>query len=165
MASHDDEYTESPPEPTVSDIMTPAADVVTIGPDATLHDLVVLMQEKGTSGMPVVDDEGCVIGIVTEGDLVVEDADLDLPGYFRFVMDLNPLKSHKKFEEQLRKTVGATVADIMTTEIGMVSPDDPASAAAEIMVDKRVNRVPVVDDDDHLVGVVCRMDIIRMLDL
>ena len=47
----------------------------------------------------------------------------------------------------------------------MVSPDDPASSAAEIMVDKKVNRVPVVDDGDHLVGVVCRMDIIRMLDL
>ena len=162
MATHD-QQPEDAGEPRVSEIME--RDVVTATPEMTVHELVTLMQERKISGMPVIDAEGCLVGIVTEGDLVVEDTDLHLPGYFQFVLDLSPRKHQKEFEEQLRKAVGSTVAEIMTTDVEMVGPDEPVSRAANIMVEKKVNRVPVVDDDDHLLGIVTRMDIIRMLGL
>ena len=150
-------------DPRVADIME--REVVTIAPDATVHELVLLLRDKDLGGVPVVDDDGLLVGIVTEGDLVIEDADVRLPHYFELFGNLVYLGGQKKFEERLKKMVGNSVADVMTTEVFTVAPDDPAPRAANIMVDKKVNRVPVVDDDGRLVGIVARHDIIRMLGL
>jgi CBS domain-containing protein len=149
-------------DPRVADIME--REVVTIAPDATVHELVLLLRDKDLGGVPVVDDDGLLVGIVTEGDLVIEDADVRLPHYFELFGNLVYLGGQKKFEERLKKMVGNSVADVMTTEVFTVAPDDPAPRAANIMVDKKVNRVPVVDGD-RLVGIVARHDIIRMLGL
>ena len=146
----------------VADIME--RDVVTIGPDATVHELVQLLQEKDLGGVPVVDPDVRLIGIVTEGDLVIEDADVRLPHYFGLFGNLVYLGGQKKFEERLKKMVGNAVRDVMTSHVFTVAPDEPASAAANIMVDHKVNRVPVVEDD-KLVGIVARHDIIKLLGL
>jgi CBS domain-containing protein len=150
-------------DPRVADIME--RDVVTIAPDATVHELVLLLRDKDLGGVPVVDGNRRLVGIVTEGDLVIEDADVRLPHYFELFGNLVYLGGQKKFEERLKKMVGNAVADVMTTEVFTVGPDDPAPRAANIMVDKKVNRVPVVDGDSRLVGIVARHDIIRMLGL
>jgi CBS domain-containing protein len=147
----------------VADIME--RNVVTIGPDATVHDLVLLLREKDLGGVPVVDPDGRLVGIVTEGDLVIEDADVRAPHYFELLGNLVYLGGQKKFEERLRKMVGNAVRDVMTAEVVTVAPDELAGKAANIMVDKKVNRVPVVDSDGRLVGIVARHDIIRMLGL
>jgi CBS domain-containing protein len=149
-------------DPRVADVME--RDVVTIGPEATVHELVLLLRQTDLGGVPVVDAERRLVGIVTEGDLVIEDADVRLPHYFELFGNLVYLGGQKKFEERLKKMVGNSVADVMTTEVFTVAPDDPAPRAANIMVDKKVNRVPVVDGD-RLVGIVARHDIIRMLGL
>lgn len=149
-------------EPRVKDIME--RDVVTIGPDATVHELVVLMGERDVGGVPVVDDDGRLVGIVTEGDLVVEDADLRMPHYIQVLGEIVYLGGQKRFEEQLKKMVGNIVADVMTKNVLTVAPNDPASEAANIMVAKKVNRIPVVEGG-NLVGIVARHDIIRMLGL
>jgi len=150
-------------DPRVADIME--RKVVSTTPDATVHELVLLLRDKDLGGVPVVDGDGRLVGIVTEGDLVIEDADVRLPHYFELFGNLVYLGSQKKFEERLKKMVGNAVADVMTTEVFTVGPGDPAPRAANIMVDKKVNRVPVVDDDGRLVGIVARHDIIRMLGL
>jgi len=147
----------------VADIME--RDVVTIGPDATVHDLVLLLQAKDLGGVPVVEGDGRLVGIVTEGDLVIEDADVRLPHYFGLFGNLVYLGGQKKFEERLNKMVGNAVRDVMTTEVVTVTPDELVRAAANIMVDKKVNRVPVVDDKGRLIGIVARHDIIRMMGL
>jgi len=147
----------------VADIME--HDVVTIGPDATVHDLVLLLQEKDLGGVPVVENDGRLVGIVTEGDLVIEDADVRLPHYFGLFGNLVYLGGQKKFEERLNKMVGNAVRDVMTTEVVTVTPDEPVRTAANIMVDKKVNRVPVVDGEGRLIGIVARHDIIRMMGL
>ena len=67
-------------DPRVADVME--RDVVTVASDATVHELVLLLQQKDLRGVPVVDGEGRLVGIVTEGDLVIEDADVRLPHYF-----------------------------------------------------------------------------------
>lgn len=147
-------------DPRVADVME--RDVVTIGPDATVHELVLLLRDKDLGGVPVVDGDGRLLGIVTEGDLVIEDADVRAPHYFELLGNLVYLGSQKKFEERLKKMVGNAVADVMTTDVFTVRPNDPAGHAANIMVDKKVNRVPVVEGG-RLVGIVARHDIIRML--
>jgi CBS domain-containing protein len=157
-----DDQTTPTGDTLVADIME--RDVVTIGPDATVHELVMLLQEKDLGGVPVVDDDGRLAGIVTEGDLVIEDADVRMPHYFGLFGNLVYLGGQKKFEERLKKMVGNAVSDVMTTHVFMVTPDEPASSAANIMVDHKVNRVPVVDGG-KLVGIVARHDIIKLLGL
>ena len=147
----------------VADIME--RDVVTIAPDATVHELVLLLQEKDLGGVPVVEAGGRLVGIVTEGDLVIEDADVRLPHYFGLFGNLVYLGGQKKFEERLNKMVGNSVRDVMTSEVLTVSADEPVRAAANIMVDKKVNRVPVVDGNGRLIGIVARHDIIRAMGL
>jgi len=149
-------------EALVADIME--RDVVTIGPEATVHELVQLLQAKDLGGVPVVDADARLVGIVTEGDLVIEDADVRLPHYFGLFGNLVYLGGQKKFEERLKKMVGNAVRDVMTAHVYTVTPDEPVSAAANIMVDHKVNRVPVVDGD-KLVGIVARHDIIKLLGL
>ena len=111
-------------EPLVRDIMR--TDVVTIGPEATVHELVTLMGERDVSGMPVIDDSGHLVGIVTEGDLVVEDADLHMPFAVQFLGDVVSFGGKKKFEERLRKMVGNLVSEVMTSEVLTVHPDEAA---------------------------------------
>ena len=149
-------------DPRVADVME--REVVTVAPDATVHELVLLLQQKDLGGVPVVDGDGRLVGIVTEGDLVIEDADVRLPHYFELLGNLVYLGGQKKFEDRLKKMVGNSVSDVMTTEVFTVAPDDPVAKAANIMVDKKVNRVPVVEGD-RLVGIVARHDIIRLLGL
>jgi CBS domain-containing protein len=146
-------------EPRVADIMERA--VVTIGPKATVKELAVLLRDKDVRGLPVV-DEGRLVGVVTEGDIVAQDADLHFPHYIQFLDSFIYLESTKKFEERLKKAVGTTVGDIMTDEVFSVAPQDPMSAAATLMRDHKINLVPVVDGD-KLVGIVTRHDVIASL--
>ena len=150
-------------EPRVRDIMV--TDVVTIGPEATVKDLAHLLGERGVSGVPVVDDQQRLLGIVTEGDLVALDADLHFPYYIQFLDSTIYLESIRKFEHRLRKAVGAFVKDVMTTEVLTVTPDDTVRQVATIMSHHKINRVPVVDQERKLLGIVGRHDVIASIGL
>lgn len=148
-------------EPRVADIMT--SKPVTIGPEATVKELADLLQARHVSGVPVVGTAGEVVGVVTDGDLVAQDADLRFPHYLQFLDGFIYLESMKKFEERLRKAVGASVADIMSADVHSVHRDDEMRVVATLMNKFKINLVPVVDDDNKLVGVVTRHDVIAGL--
>ena len=150
-------------EPRVQDIMV--TDVITIGPEATVSDLAHLLNKHGIGGVPVVDDQQRLLGIVTEGDLVALDADLHFPFYIQFLDGVVYLESIRKFEQRLRKAVGAFVKDVMTTDVLTVTPDDTVRQAATIMSRNKINRVPVVDEERKLLGIVGRHDVLASIGL
>jgi CBS domain-containing protein len=160
MARHHDEPAEG--EPLVGEYMK--TDVITIGPDATVKELADLFHEHGISGCPVTDADGALLGIVTEGDLVAQDADLHFPRYIQFLDAQIYLQSPKKFEERLRKITGATVKDLMTTDVLTVTPQTAVREAATIMADKRINRLPVVEGE-KVVGLIARHEVLRAMGL
>ncbi len=139
--------------------------VVTIGPDATVKELAQLFHEHDISGCPVIDDKDQLIGIVTEGDLVAQDADLHFPRYIQFLDTQIYLQSPKKFEERLRRITGATVREVMTTDVHTVGMDTPVRKAATIMADKGINRLPVVDDRGRVVGLLGRHEVLKAMGL
>jgi len=139
--------------------------VVTIGPDATVKELAQLFHEHDISGCPVIDDKDQLIGIVTEGDLVAQDADLHFPRYIQFLDTQIYLQSPKKFEERLRRITGATVREVMTTDVHTVGMDTPVRKAATIMADKGITRVPVVDDRGRVVGLLGRHEVLKAMGL
>lgn len=149
-------------EPLVADIMV--TDVVTARPDMSVKELAELLRERGVGGAPVVDDDGSVVGMVTDGDLMALDADLHFPHYIQFLDSVIYLERASKFEERLKKAVAATVRDIMTDEVLTVAPDDPVRKAATLMSEHKIDRVPV-EKDGKLVGIVGRHDVLKVLGL
>ena len=146
------------------DIMT--APVITVTPDTSVKDLAALFRDKRIGGVPVVAD-GKLVGIVTEGDLMALDADVQYPHYFELFDSIIYLGSQKKFKEQLEKAAAAIVDQLMTRrdKVKTIGPDEPARAAATLMSRHHFDRVPVVDEDDAVVGLVTRHDIMKLIGL
>jgi CBS domain-containing protein len=152
-------------EPLARDIMT--APAITVKPDLPVKDLVALFRDQRIGGAPVVDDDGKLVGIVTEGDLMAMDADIALPHYFEIFDSIIYLESEKKFRDRVEKAAAANVEQLMTDgdKVKTIAPDDPARAAATLMSKHRFDRVPVVDEDGAVVGIVTRHDIMKILGL
>ena len=143
---------------TAADIMQP--NVVTIKEDASVRELAELLSKKKISGAPVVDDQNRVVGIVSEGDLVLQDAEIHFPHYIELLGNIVYLESVKKYEDRLRKVAAASVSEIMTTDVISVQKDTSVHEVATLMTDKKVNRLPVLDGN-ILVGIVTRADLVR----
>ena len=146
---------------TAADIMTP--DPLTVTPDVPVTDAAHLMVEKHVGGLPVVDADGALVGLVTEGDLIMQDVKVHFPTYLHLLGGFIFYPgSTDRFESELKKAVGATVADVMTSDPLTVSPDASVEDVATLLVDRDLSRVPVMDGD-RLVGIVSKSDIVRML--
>ena len=145
---------------TARDIMR--TEVFTIGPDATVRELADLLATHEISGVPVVDDAGALVGVVTEGDVILQDAELHFPHYLQFLDSVIYLESVRKFEERFRKTFGNKVADVMSVEVVTVAPEATIHEVTTLMADNEVNRLPVLDGD-RLVGIITRGDIVRAI--
>ena len=146
------------------DIMT--TPVITVDPELSVKDLAALFREKRIGGAPVVED-GKLAGIVSEGDLMALDADVQYPHYFELFDSIIYLGSQKKFKEQLEKAAAANVRQLMThlDKVKTVAPEDPARKAATLMTRHHFDRVPVVDEGGAVVGLITRHDIMKLLDL
>jgi len=148
---------------TVAEIMH--QEVATVQPDTDVGTLLRLMRERELPSVPVVDEDRRVVGIVSEADLVIrdEDADLHLPHHIDLWGGVIFLEPIKHYEERLRRAFAATVADMMTPDPVTVRPEDPIREAAHLIAERRHNRLPVVDDQGRLVGVVTRVDVLDAL--
>jgi len=147
------------------DIMTTPA--ITVHPELSVKELVAVFREHRVGGVPVVNAKDELVGIVTEGDLMALDSDVPMPHYFELFDSIIYLGSQKKFKEQLEKAAAANVEQLMThrEKVMTVGPDDPARQAANLMVKHHFDRVPVVDEDDDLLGLVTRHDIMKLIGL
>ena len=139
-------------------------DPVTVSPDDDVEKVVRLLREHELPGVPVVNDGGRCVGIVTEADLVLPDegGDLHLPHYINVFGGTVFLEPLRHFEQRLRKAFASTAADMMTEDPTTVAPDTPVAEAARIIHDSGHNRLPVVEHG-RLVGVVTRVDVLGSL--
>ena len=142
----------------VKDIMVKK--VITIQKDASVEELSELLVKNRISGVPVIDSDGKLVGIATEGDLIIKDSDLHFPRYFKLLDSIIYLESLNKFKKSLKKFLGTKVEDVMTAEIKTVKEEAPVGEAANMMIKYNINRVPVLDSKDELVGIVTRADIV-----
>ena len=146
----------------IREIMDPTP--ATVAPDASVEEVVAALREHQLPGLPVVDPDGRVVGIVTEADLVLpdDDGDLHIPHYVNLFGGTVFLEPLGRFEERLRKAFAATAADMMTGDPDTVTPDTSVRDAARLIHETGHNRLPVVDDG-RLVGVVTRVDVLGAL--
>jgi CBS domain-containing protein len=144
----------------VRDIMS--TDPVTIQPEATVTEAARLMVEKSIGALPVIEN-GSLVGLVTEGDLIMQDVKLEFPTYLHLIdgFIMYP-PATARFESELKKAVAADVRAVMTVEPVTVSVDASVEDAATLLVDRDVSRLPVMDGE-RLVGMVSKSDIVRSL--
>ena len=136
--------------------------VVTAKPDTTVGELADILAKNKISGVPVVDDQGRVLGMVSEADIILQDVDLHFPYYIQFLESVIYLQSVHKFEERFKKAFGSKVTEVMSDEVVSVSPDATVREVATLMADRNVNRLPVTENE-RLVGIVTRGDIVRAI--
>jgi CBS domain-containing protein len=145
---------------TARDIMTP--DPVTIGPEVSVTDAAHLMTTRHIGALPVV-TEGKMVGLVTEGDLIMQDAKVHFPTYLSLLGGyIFAPGASDRFESALRKAVAATISDVMTKDPITVTPDALVTDVATLLVERDIARVPVVEGD-RVVGIVTKSDIVRSL--
>lgn len=146
----------------VTDIMT--RDVVTFIGDETVEVAMRRLMERGVDAGPVLDGDGRVVGILSTGDLVVEEARLHFPTIVNFLGVNVTLPFDKKaLDESVAKALGSTVSEVMTPDPQCALVGSTVQDAATLLHDHNVSRLPVIDGDGRLVGIVARGDIVKAI--
>jgi CBS-domain-containing membrane protein len=145
----------------VRDVMT--AEVAVARPETPVHEIARMMDAHDVSGIPVVDDDRHVLGLVMDLDLIARNARLDPPQFFQLLDARIPLETPGHYRKRLRHMLGTEARDVMsegaTTTIG---PDESAETLAALFVKSRANPIAVVDGG-RLVGIVSRADLLRLM--
>jgi CBS domain-containing protein len=142
----------------VGDVME--TDWPTLGPESTVEEAIKLFAEERISGAPVVED-GRLVGIITEGDLIFQDADVKAPGFLDILGGIVPLGDTDEYRREVLKSAGVTVGEVMTDDPVTVIPEATLAETATIMAERRKKILPVVEGE-RLVGVITRMDILTL---
>ena len=145
----------------IKDIMTKA--VITVREDDTVEKCANLLIKHNLSGLPVIDEEAKVVGMVTEGDLIRRASRIKGPAALEVLGGIFYLESPTKFVEDLKRSMGNFAKDIMTKDVVTASPDMIIEDAATLLVRNKIKRLPVTNDDGYLVGIVSRKDIMNYL--
>jgi CBS domain-containing protein len=144
------------------DVMT--TNVITVGPETSVQDVAKLLSERSISGVPVVDTQNRLVGIVSEGDLLhrVETGTERRAQQRRRSWWLDTIGSDEELARHYVKSHGRTAKDVMTSDVISVSDTSELADIANLLETKRIKRVPVVRDG-KLVGIVSRANLVRAL--
>ncbi len=141
------------------DIMT--SDVIKIQPESTVKELARLLIDHKISGVPVVDKENKIVGIVTENDLIRKNKRLHIPTVIR-LFDAYILLDSGKVEEEIKKMAGTIVDEICTRKVVSITEDTSLEEIATIMSEQHIHLLPVLRDDS-VVGIVGKEDVVRAM--
>ena len=150
----------TPTDPTVDQIMT--TEVPSVGPDDPIAVVARTLADNRITGVPVVEN-GKIIGIITETDLIAREADVDVPTPVPFLDAIFMADAGPEFEEELRKVLAVNARQIMTAPVFNIKNYATLNQAATLMIDEGIGTIPVVNDDLDLVGIVTRSDIVRVI--
>lgn len=142
------------PKTSVGEVMT--KDVITVKKDADIHEVSRLLSENRISGVPVVNDENSVIGIITEADV------LSMAG-MKHGHTFKDIIRHILGEPLPERREGERVEDVMTSPSITTTPNAYIREVAKILNEKRIKRLPVIDEKGKLVGIISRADIVRAM--
>lgn len=141
------------------DIMT--KDVLTVKPEATVEELARILIEHKISGVPVVDDNRNLIGIVTENDLIRQNKRLHIPTVIR-LFDAFILLGTERMEKEIKKMAATTVNEICTKEVVSITEETSIEEVATIMAEQHIHLLPVLREN-AVVGIVGKADMVRAM--
>lgn len=148
------------PEPLVTQIMR--ADVPVIGPETSIGETARILVDHQVPGVAVV-EHNKIIGIITEADIIVREAEVDVPTPVPFLDAIFMADAGPDFEDELRKVTAVNARQLMTSPVISVRSSATLTEVATLMVDRRINPIPVVDEQLQVVGMVSRSDLVRII--
>ncbi|MHB1202126.1 MAG: CBS domain-containing protein [Acidithiobacillus sp.] len=144
-----------------SDIMTTA--FVAVQADDPVEKVGSVLLESGHHSLPVVDNDGRLVGMIGERDLIDAHRRVHLPTLVTILDALIPLGGMREYEEELRKVTAVSARQLASTQVVTAAPDEDADAVAEKLLRKDIHAVPVVDGEKRVVGIITRSDVLRNL--
>ncbi|MBF0200933.1 MAG: futalosine hydrolase [Desulfamplus sp.] len=145
---------------TAQDIME--VNVITVKPDTEITDAIEILLKNHINGVPVVDNDGTLVGILCQSDLVFQQKTLSLPPILTFLDGIFPLSSSRQLKEEMEKIAATTVEKAMVKKPVTVTPDTPLSKIAALMVEKHFHTIPVVENG-AIKGIIGKEDILKTL--
>ena len=142
------------------DIMT--ADLVTVQVDEKITKAAELLVTNRINGLPVVNGEGRLVGIICQSDLILQQKRLPVPSFFTILDGIIPITSMKQIEKEAGKIAATRVNQAMTRDPITVNPDTDIETIASLMVDNNFHTIPVVEGG-KLVGIIGKEDILKTL--
>ena len=145
---------------TAKDIMS--KEVITVLKDTPIAHAAKLLIESHFNGLPVVNKDGRIIGIICQEDLIFQQKRIPLPSFFTVLDSFIPLSSEKNIEKEVEKIAAVTVDKAMSPDPVTVAPQTPIEDIATLMVKNNIHTIPVLDQEE-LVGIIGKEDILRTL--
>jgi len=139
---------------------------ISIHEDKTLREAIELLAEHRFSGLPVVNNEGKIVGIISDTDIIRYSEKIkvvphtNLSGWISPYVDVSTLATMRKGMDSLHQT---RVSEVMTKKVFTVNEEAEATDIARLMNRRNINRIPVVDGNNKLVGVVTRADMVQCM--
>jgi CBS domain-containing protein len=147
---------------TIAEVMTP--NPISINPQKPLQEAIKILVENRISGLPVVDEAGKLIGVISESDLMWQETGVEPPPYIMFLDSVIYLQNPTRHDKEIHKVLGETVGEVMTDRPITITGDRSIKEAARIMHEKKIRRLIVVDEqDEKVIGIVTQGDIIRAM--
>lgn len=147
-------------EQSVTQIMT--TDVFAVLSHVSVPTVARIMRDNGISGLPVIDGDGRIVGIITEMDIVSHEIQVDTPTFIPFLDAVFRMPGDTS-EDDFRRVLATSAGELMTTPVYSVTTDATVREVATLMFERRVNPVPVLDRDNRVVGIVSRSDIVGLI--
>ncbi|MDZ7698987.1 MAG: CBS domain-containing protein [Deltaproteobacteria bacterium] len=144
-----------------SDIMT--TDIITVTTETPLKELAKLLYDHHINGVPVVDEEGSLLGIICESDLIRKDKKLHIPTVMALFDAVFYLERPGRLKEEMERFSATTVGDLYTKDPVTVDERTPIEEIATLMTEKKIYTLPVMDGD-RLVGIIGKADLLRTFD-
>jgi CBS domain-containing protein len=146
---------------TVAEVMT--TEPIAVSPETSLQEAIQILAEQEISGLPVVDDRGKLVGVISETDLTWQATGVDTPPYVMFLDSVIYLQNPAKHNQEIHKALGQTVGEAMSDRPATIKANQSVREAARIMHEKKVRRLPVVNEQSELVGMITQGDVIKMM--
>ena len=136
--------------------------VISVSPDTEITKAVEILINNHINGVPVIDKNGAIKGILCQSDLIFQQKELPIPPILTILDGIIPLSSSKNFKKALQKTAAVKVEQAMATDVITVKPDTPITEIAGLMVEKHFHTIPVVKDA-KLIGIIGKEDVLKTL--
>ncbi len=146
----------------VKDLMTPKEKIIFVNPEDSVTKVADMLHKYHITGIPVVNKNGVVLGTISERDFITAESELYLPTYIKLLSGMDYVQGGgKDLPYVVNKIVHTTAKDVMNQKVPFVRPDTSLERLAAIFAEKRVNPIPVTDDDNKLMGIISRSDLIK----
>ncbi len=134
-------------------------DLTSVDTDTPIHEVIYIMEQAGLSSLPVLDEDGKIVGMISERDVLRA----ALPSYFDMLHSTAILPSFNQLSQSLERIAAEPAARFMVEAPQVARPDHEDMQIAELFLRKRLKQIPVVNEAGYLVGVVRRIDLLSQL--